>query len=248
MQSVMRTLFLTTSSTCEANVKLLNEFLQSVAANNESDLLSVFVDLEGASRRVFLEQASQLYNAALQCSSDITINVIPVLGPSGGSAEPATVTKSFIEKNFTPFYSYVAVGGTFDHLHSGHKLLLTTALLHVTDKLRVGVTGDALLQKKKFANQLQPIEKRKAVVEDFLRRIRKDVELEIDTIADVSGGTDTIKDIKALVVSPETQGSLGIINDLRAKNELPPLEPVLIPFVQSSSGVISSTKIREKIQ
>lgn len=149
---------------------------------------------------------------------------------------------------FNPLYRFAAVGGTFDHLHSGHKLLLTTAALYSTDKLRCGVTGDALLTKKKFAEMLQPIEQRKKGAESFLRKIRPDLELDIDTITDISGGTDSIPDVEALTVSPETDKSLPIINELRFKNGgLTPLKGIPIPFVTTPDGhVISSTEIRQE--
>nr|AGU68185.1 pantetheine-phosphate adenylyltransferase [Herpetomonas muscarum] len=149
---------------------------------------------------------------------------------------------------FNPVYKYVAVGGTFDHLHAGHKLLLTTAALHATEKLRCGITGDELLVKKKFAEKLQPIEERTKAAESFLRRIRPDLTLELAAISDVSGGTDTIPDVEALTVSPETERSLSIINDLRAKNGgLAPLVGVPIPYVTAPDGrVISSTEIRQR--
>ena len=78
--------------------------------------------------------------------------------------------------NAKPHYS-VAVGGTFDHLHIGHKLLLTmTALVLETDHekprtLTVGITGDALLKKKQYIEVLQDWNQRQASVRDFLLSI-----------------------------------------------------------------------------
>ncbi|KZZ86724.1 Rossmann-like alpha/beta/alpha sandwich fold protein [Ascosphaera apis ARSEF 7405] len=62
----------------------------------------------------------------------------------------------------------VAVGGTFDHLHIGHKLLLSAVWLaldadppHETKRLMtVGITGDELLVNKKYAQVLESWEKR----------------------------------------------------------------------------------------
>lgn len=40
-----------------------------------------------------------------------------------------------------PSFPVVALGGTFDHLHSGHKILLSMAAWIATEKVIVGVTG-----------------------------------------------------------------------------------------------------------
>ena len=38
-------------------------------------------------------------------------------------------------------YPVVALGGTFDHLHAGHKILLSMAAWIADEKVIVGVTG-----------------------------------------------------------------------------------------------------------
>jgi hypothetical protein len=42
-------------------------------------------------------------------------------------------------------YPVVALGGTFDHLHVGHKILLTMAAFITTKRLIVGVSGESSL-------------------------------------------------------------------------------------------------------
>jgi phosphopantetheine adenylyltransferase len=79
-------------------------------------------------------------------------------------------------------HTSVAVGGTFDHLHVGHKLLLTaTALLaepkasrrnpSQTALLTIGISGDDLLTNKKFAAEMESWEERQQKVADFLESI-----------------------------------------------------------------------------
>lgn len=65
----------------------------------------------------------------------------------------ATVRQRYIAKNHDipedtesgddkpELYPVVALGGTFDHLHCGHKILLSMALWITADKLIVGITG-----------------------------------------------------------------------------------------------------------
>jgi hypothetical protein len=40
-----------------------------------------------------------------------------------------------------PTYPVVAMGGTFDHIHAGHKILLSMAAWIADEKVIVGVTG-----------------------------------------------------------------------------------------------------------
>lgn len=152
-------------------------------------------------------------------------------------------------EGFTPCYKYVAVGGTFDHFHSGHKVLLSTAALYTLEKLRVGVTDAALLTRKKFAESLQPMEWRMDYVAQFLKKVRPDLDFELTVISEMSGGTDKIGAIEALVVSPETASALPTINAMRAANGgLPPMVGIPIPQVQSpDGGVISSTVLRSHL-
>ncbi|QIW97250.1 hypothetical protein AMS68_002768 [Peltaster fructicola] len=66
---------------------------------------------------------------------------------------------------------HVAVGGTFDHLHIGHKLLLTmtlfTADIQSGSSITVGLTGDELLKNKKYADVLESWHDREQAIEDF---------------------------------------------------------------------------------
>ncbi|KAM0551903.1 hypothetical protein ACHAPJ_008242 [Fusarium lateritium] len=84
-------------------------------------------------------------------------------------------------------FKTVCLGGTFDHLHPGHKLLLhaSALLLKIPPKdsdqtctLIVGISSDELLVKKKFAEELQSWDQRVQTVLSFLSTL-----LEYDTTA-----------------------------------------------------------------
>jgi pantetheine-phosphate adenylyltransferase len=62
----------------------------------------------------------------------------------------------------------VALGGTFDHLHDGHRKLLSQAASYKCPVL-VGLTTDALLSKKQFREYIQDYEARKENVEQYLK-------------------------------------------------------------------------------
>ncbi|KAF4992265.1 hypothetical protein FGRMN_7295 [Fusarium graminum] len=84
-------------------------------------------------------------------------------------------------------FNTVCLGGTFDHLHPGHKLLLHTSalLLNIPSKdsdktctLVVGISSDELLAKKKYVEELQSWDQRTKNVLSFLSTL-----LEYDTTA-----------------------------------------------------------------
>lgn len=86
----------------------------------------------------------------------------------------------------TSLYDVVCLGGTFDHLHTGHKLLLTAAalLLKVPGQdapkpctFVIGITGDELLRNKKYAEYVESWDDRAMNVIKFLSsmlELRKD--------------------------------------------------------------------------
>jgi len=87
----------------------------------------------------------------------------------------------------------IAVGGTWDHLHIGHKLLLTMFAFVLAGNsegennsrcLTIGVTGDELLRNKKYAELVESWEDRQSSVSAFLRAImdfRPQVDAKIET-------------------------------------------------------------------
>ncbi|KAJ1324586.1 pantetheine-phosphate adenylyltransferase [Microdochium nivale] len=83
-------------------------------------------------------------------------------------------TKTALQTKPVPI---VCLGGTFDHLHPGHKLLLTAAvlLLQVPPqrssnpcRFIIGITGDELLKQKKYAEYVQSWDMRATYVLKFL--------------------------------------------------------------------------------
>lgn len=73
------------------------------------------------------------------CDSPSTtlLKITVDLPPQAPAPSPAPDTDSDPARQ----YRVVALGGTFDHLHPGHKILLTLAAAITTERLVVGVTG-----------------------------------------------------------------------------------------------------------
>ena len=55
-------------------------------------------------------------------------------------------------------FSDVALGGTFDHIHNGHRLLLAQSALLAQRRLVVGVSNGPLLTNKVLKELIKPIE------------------------------------------------------------------------------------------
>ncbi|KAL8824183.1 MAG: hypothetical protein Q9191_005236 [Dirinaria sp. TL-2023a] len=93
----------------------------------------------------------------------------------------------------------VAVGGTFDHLHAGHKLLLAMTglalepiIMREANKRRtltIGITGDALLKNKKFVEELQDWDERQKGVAEFVVSV-----LMLDSSAEALKSSRRVKD------------------------------------------------------
>ena len=68
-------------------------------------------------------------------------------------------------------YKHVVLGGTFDRLHNGHKILLSAALLRCDTRITVGVTAPSLLNKKMLPELIQSVEDRIDSVESFIEQV-----------------------------------------------------------------------------
>ncbi|ODV90071.1 hypothetical protein CANCADRAFT_12669, partial [Tortispora caseinolytica NRRL Y-17796] len=147
-------------------------------------------------------------------------------------------------------YRVTAVGGTFDHLHAGHKILLTMAGFITSDRLIIGITGEALLKNKKYAEYLEDYSVRKKSVENFMNYVFPELKLDIYEIDDVYGPTAKEKDIDALVISQETVAGARMIQKVRAEKGWNTLKVWQIPVLGGSEGdgfkdKLSSTHFRK---
>ncbi|KAF9208885.1 hypothetical protein BGZ49_007203 [Haplosporangium sp. Z 27] len=149
-------------------------------------------------------------------------------------------------------YRDVALGGTFDHLHAGHKILLSMTAWVANHRVVCGVTDDSMLQKKKFKEYMEPLDKRIDNVEKFLKTFKRDLIYEVVPIHDIYGPTITDKKLQALMVSKETLKGGDAVNEERNKRGLSPLNIAVINVISPTetrvdevSLKISSTFIRQ---
>jgi len=142
----------------------------------------------------------------------------------------------------------VVLGGTFDRLHAGHKLLLSAAALLSSKKVIVGVAGQQLLRKKKAALLIEPVALRSTVVSLFLQSIKPSLQIDVRAILDPVGTAGTEPDIDCIVVSAETAAGGHYCNRVRAENGLEPMKVVVAPLVSNTdSSALRESAVDEKI-
>jgi len=140
-------------------------------------------------------------------------------------------------------YPRVATGGTFDHLHAGHRRLLEKSF-EVADEVVIGLTSDEFVRRQ----GKQPVLDYEEREEELRRYIDKRFPGRKYTIAkldDFFGPGIVDAHIGALVASPETAARLEIANRLRGEKGYPPLDLVTVDWAYAEDGKpISSTRIR----
>lgn len=138
----------------------------------------------------------------------------------------------------------VALGGTFDPVHDGHRALFDRAF--GLGDLTVGLTSDDLAPKTRNEERhVRSFEDRKADLATELERVsnRYDRQFEIRQL-DEPTGIATEPGFDYLVVSPETEPTAETINDIRVDRGLEPLNIVIVEYMEAEDGGrISSTRV-----
>lgn len=138
----------------------------------------------------------------------------------------------------------VAVGGTFDPVHDGHRALLARAF--ELGDVTVGLTSDELAPTTRPEDRvIRSYEDRCAGLEPELEALATahDRSYEIRRLHEPTG-IATEPGFDVIVVSPETEPTAREINDIRTERGLAPLTIDVVDHVLAEDGeIISSTRI-----
>ena len=138
----------------------------------------------------------------------------------------------------------VCIGGTFNPLHKGHKLLIDKAfeIAGKQGSVFIGISAGEIIKEKKDTKSFE--ERKEAIKKylyekDFIERAR------IEPITD-KYGPSIEEEFDAIVISPETRKTAEEINEKRKQKRKKPLEIIQIHFVLTEDGrPISSSRIKK---
>ena len=133
------------------------------------------------------------------------------------------------------------VGGTFDRLHAGHRLLLDAAQT-AADFVEIHITSDAMAEQK--SDHIQSFETRRESLLDWIQQ-HAPHRASVHQLTDVHGPAPSHPKADCIVATPETRGQCDRINEKRLAGNLPPLAVLEVGHMMDINGeVISSSRIR----
>ncbi|WP_224335826.1 phosphopantetheine adenylyltransferase [Haloprofundus halobius] len=139
---------------------------------------------------------------------------------------------------------HVALGGTFDPVHDGHRALFERAF-EIGD-LTVGLTSDELAPQTRHEERyVRSFEDRKRDLVAELEPLAAeyDREFEVRELSEPTG-IATEPGFDVLIVSPETERGGEKVNEIRKGRGLDPLDIEVVDHVAAADGErISSTRI-----
>lgn len=139
--------------------------------------------------------------------------------------------------------SSVILGGTFSRLHEGHRQLLMRA--KPFSVIHIGLTTDALAHHM----HSEPVPKaviRLSALRHELKRLGLYSRCRIFPIVSRSGPAREMKNLDAIIVSPETEPVAQKINHARLRRRLRPLHVIVVPYSLAQDGLpISATRIQK---
>jgi len=140
-------------------------------------------------------------------------------------------------------FGHLALGGTFDFLHKGHRKFLDFAFAEA-EFVSIGITTDEFTQRN-GKNQARAFRARLADLASYLKKKGFDRRSKIIFLDDIYGSAAVDKTIDGILVTAETQEGATLINKKRAAIGLVPLTVLEFPVIAAfDNKPISSSRIR----
>ncbi len=140
-------------------------------------------------------------------------------------------------------YTSIAIGGTFDHIHRGHRTLIKRGF-DKGKKVFIGLTSDDFV-KASGKSIIHTFPERKKSLENYLKKEYPKRDFVITKLEKNFGPGMFTKEIEAIAVSTETASRVAEANAERRKRGLPDLKMEVVPMIMAKDRTrISSTRIR----
>ncbi len=140
-------------------------------------------------------------------------------------------------------FKRAALGGTFDHIHRGHRQLLAKAF-EVARDVVIGLTTDGLVRKE-GKKKIKSYTSRKQKLQEYLDKHFPRRTYTVRPLSQPLGEIGSRRDIDVIVVSEETFQRAVDANFVRLQKNLTPLAVYVIPMEKAEDMQrISSTRIR----
>lgn len=142
-------------------------------------------------------------------------------------------------------YKNAVLGGTFDHLHEGHKYFLDMSFKKA-EKVTIGLTTSSMHGKKKSKDFIEDYDRRENNLKKYLSKKKYSNRFQIIPINDIYGNTLEEKKLEAIIVTTNLVGNANLINNKRIDLGFSPLKIEVVPLLKNASGqVYSSSSIRK---
>jgi pantetheine-phosphate adenylyltransferase len=248
------------SATPAVSFELLQQMLMHVygtlAQSVDPDCSVVVVDPSVGERRVLSEEPWVGRVTALS----------PCIGQGRDASWTAAVPPAGYAEAFPHFREGIRVeprvehgviGGTFDRLHNGHRVLLGASAAVSSQSLTVGITSDTMIAQssKSMKELVQSFTERRNGVAEFLHLCNPQLQQILQPLDDAFGPSIVDPRLQLIVVSEETASGGAAVNAKRADAHLPVLQVVQIDCWDrhgeakgSIASKISSTDARKKMK
>lgn len=141
-------------------------------------------------------------------------------------------------------YQHVALGGTFDHFHIGHKKIISKTL-ELSHTITIGLSTEKLYKKKPFSTSIESYQKRQKAILNYITVLKFIGKVHFIKLTDIYGTAISDKSLEAIVVTEETNANAQKINAKRKEDHRGPLKIITIPLVKGDDNqIIRSERIR----